>query len=44
LLCLDVYGIMVPDGLPAQAAMTALIPCGAAATTRRSQPLHFTYA
>src|SRR5712692_8344240 len=40
LLCMDVYGIMVHEWLPSQAARTALIPCGASATTLRSQPLY----
>jgi hypothetical protein len=40
LLCLDVYGIMVPEWLPSQAALTALRPGGALATTLRSQPHH----
>ncbi len=44
LLCLDVYGIMVRDWLPSQAALTALRPCGASATTLRSQPRHFIHA
>ena len=43
LLCLDVYGIMVHDWLPSQAALTALRPCGALATTLRSQPQHIIY-
>jgi hypothetical protein len=43
LLCMDVYDSMVYDWLPWQAAMTALIPGGASATTVRSQPLHYIY-
>jgi len=38
LLYRDVYGIMGHAGLPTQAAMTALLPWGAAATMLRSQP------
>ena len=36
LLWLNVYGIMVRNWLPSQAALTALRPCGASATTLRS--------
>jgi hypothetical protein len=40
---MDVYGIMVYDWLPSQAAMTAVIPWGASATTLRGQPLHVSH-
>jgi hypothetical protein len=38
---MNVYGIIVHDWLPSQAAMTALTSWGASAATLRSQSLHF---
>jgi hypothetical protein len=38
---MDLYSVLVYDWLPSQAAMTALIPSGAAAATPRGQLLSF---